>query len=143
MSYTDASAMTVRPGYFLDVAPMISALQFQPTDFELSHGWLRHVPSSHRFKFDKKGRVTIDARCECSGQSVRHEQSDELFQAFTGWRQHYWQPLQIDREFASHFKSPNAWVRLFRDIRMAWRRFRRREEPVTVPAEALAMVPAE
>lgn len=143
MSYTDVSTTAARPGYFLDVAPMISALQFQPTDFELSHGWLNHVPSRHRFKFDKKGQVTIDARCDCSGQSVSREQGDQLFHAFTGWRQHYWPPLQIDREFASHFKSPNTWVRLFRDIRMAWRRFRRREEPVTVPVEALAMVPAE
>jgi len=70
MSYTDVSTTAARPGYFLDVAPMISALQFQPTDFELSHGWLNHVPSRHRFKFDKKGQVTIDARCDCSGQSV-------------------------------------------------------------------------
>ena len=31
---------------FLDVSPMISALRFQPTDFEYAHGRLRHVPSS-------------------------------------------------------------------------------------------------
>ncbi|CAX24228.1 protein of unknown function [Methylorubrum extorquens DM4] len=143
MSYTDVSPTTARQGYFLDVAPMISALQFQPTDFEFSHGWLQHIPSRHRFKFDKKGQVTIDARCDCSGQSIKREQGDPLFQAFTSWRQYYWQPMLIDREFASHFKTPNAWVRLLRDVRMAWRRFRHRAEPVSIPAEAMAMVPAE
>ena len=28
----------------LDVSPMISALRFQPDDFEFKHGWLHHVP---------------------------------------------------------------------------------------------------
>ncbi len=50
----------------LDVAPMISALRFQPSDFEFAHGWLNHVPSRHRFQFDRKGRVTIDAPCGCA-----------------------------------------------------------------------------
>lgn len=143
MSYTDVSTRPAQPADFLDVTPMISALQFQPSDFELSHGWLKHVPSRHRFTFDKEGRVTIEARCDCSGQSISRAQGEQLFQALTSWRQYYWQPLQINREFASHFSKPNAWVRLFRDIRMAWRRFRRRAEPVTLPADALAMVPAE
>jgi hypothetical protein len=142
MSYTDAKSLA-RPSRFLDVAPMISALQFQPTDFEFTRGWLKHVPSRHRFKFDKNGRVTIDARCDCSLQSVNAEQGDQLFRAFTSWQQHYWRPLEIDREFAEHFRSPNAWVRLSRDIRMAWRRFRRRAAPITLPAEAVSMVPAE
>jgi len=144
MSYTDVGSIAGHT-YFLDVRPMISALQFQPTDFELSHGWLKHVPSRHRFKFDSKGRVTIDARCDCAGQAVSREQGEQLYRAFTAWQQFYWRPHAIDREFASHFERPNAWVRLFRDIRMAWRRFRRREEPATLPAEALAMitVPAE
>jgi hypothetical protein len=143
MSYTDAGAIIGRSEYFLNVAPMISALQFQPTDFEYSGGWLKHVPSRHRFQFDKKGRVTIDARCGCAGQSVNAEQGDQLYKAFTSWRQYYWQPLQIDREFADHFRQPNAWVRLFRDVRMAWRRFRGQAAPVTLPAEAVKMVPAE
>jgi hypothetical protein len=127
----------------IDVAPMISALQFQPTDFELSSGWLKHAPSRHRFKFDKKGRVTIEARCDCSGRPVRADQADQLFHAFKAWRQFYWEPLQIDREFASHFEKPNAWVRLFRDIKMALRRFVGTAQPVTLPADAVAMVAAE
>ena len=143
MSLTDVSVTATRSNNFLDLTPMISALQFQPTDFEFSRGWLTHVPSRHRFEFDNKGRVTIDARCDCSGQSIRREQNDQLFRAFSAWKQSYWRPLEINREFASHFKRPSPFVRLVRDIRMAWRRFRGRAAPITVPAEAFAMVPAE
>jgi hypothetical protein len=62
---------------------------------------------------------------------------------FKTWRQFYWQPMETNREFAAHFKEPNAWVRLFRDIRMAWRRFRREVEPVRIPIEAVSATPAE
>ena len=117
---------------FLDVSPMISALRFQPTDFEYARGWLRHVPSRHAFRFDRKGGVTIEAQCGCAGLNVRQEQADDLFATFNAWRENYWRQLETDREFASHFRKPNAWVRLLRDIRMAWRRFRSRAEPVTV-----------
>lgn len=141
MTCTDFRPITARPG--LDVTPMISALQFQPTDFELSHGWLKHVPSHHRFKFDDKGRVTIEAHCNCSSRPVTRDHSDQLFQAFASWRQYYWEPLRIDREFASHFRTPNAWLRLFRDIRMAWRRFRGQTDPITLPATATTFVAAE
>jgi hypothetical protein len=128
----------------LDVAPMISALRFQPSDFEYAHGWLNHVPSRHRFQFDRKGRVTIDAPCGCASLSIRPEQADELHSMFNVWRRTYWQPLEINREFASHFEEPNAWMRLFRDIRMAWRRFRRQADPVRIPADALpSATPAE
>jgi hypothetical protein len=122
---------------------MIAALRFQPSDFEYAHGWLNHVPSRHRFQFDRRGRVTIDALCGCAAMSVRPEQADELHTMFKTWRQFYWQPLEQNREFASHFKEPNAWVRLFRDIRMAWRRFRRDVEPVRIPIEAVSATPAE
>ena len=63
---------------YLDVSPMISALRFQPDDFEFKHGWLHHVPSRHRFQFDRMGRVTIDALCGCASLSVKPEQTDEL-----------------------------------------------------------------
>ena len=143
MAYTNVSSLSAR-SYSLNIAPMISALRFQPADFEYERGWLRHVPSRHRFQFDRSGRVTIDARCDCSGQRVSCEQGEELYVAFNSWRQFYWQPLQIDREFASHFRTPNAWVRLFRDIRMAWRRFRGRANPVSAPLEAMTtMISAE
>ena len=137
-----APGLTMR---YLDVSPMISALQFQPGDFEYAHGWLHHVPSRHRFQFDRQGRVTIDALCGCTAMSIKPEQADELVSMFKTWRQQYWQPLETNREFASHFKKPNGWVRLMRDMRMAFRRFLRREEPVVVPVEGLAAsaTPAE
>ena len=76
--------------------------------------------------------------------SIRPEQTDELVSMFKTWRQYYWQPLETDREFASHFRKPNAWARLFRDVRMAFRRFLRRDEPVSIAMEGLAeATPAE
>jgi hypothetical protein len=141
MEYALGSGNSLRQ---LDVAPMISALRFQPSDFEYAHGWLNHVPSRHRFQFDRKGGVTIDALCGCASLSIRPEQADELHSMFKIWRQNYWHPLEINREFASHFEEANAWVRLFRDIRMAWRRFRRQADPVRIPADALpSATPAE
>jgi hypothetical protein len=136
----------IAPGFglrHLDVAPMITALRFQPSDFEYAHGWLNHVPSRHRFQFERNGRVTIDAHCGCAILSVRPEQADELHSMFKVWRQDYWIPLETNREFAAHFAEPNAWVRLIRDIHMAWRRFRRDTEAVTVPVEAVSATPAE
>ena len=130
-----ASGRTAR---YLDVSPMISALRFQPEDFEYAHGWLDHVPSRHRFQFDRIGRVTIDAMCGCASLSVKPEQNDELFAMFKTWRREYWMPLETNREFASHFRTPNAWVRLFRDMRMALRRFLRRERPASIPVDELA-----
>jgi hypothetical protein len=131
---------------YLDVSPMISALRFQPDDFEFKHGWLHHVPSRHRFQFDKLGRVTIDALCGCASLSVKPEQTDELVTMFKTWRSEYWMPLETNREFASHFRKPNAWVRLFRDVRMAFRRFLRREAPASIPVDDVVVArttPAE
>lgn len=131
-------------GRYLDVSPMISALRFQPGDFDYAHGWLNHVPSRHRFQFDRLGRVSIEANCGCANLSVRPEQTDELAAMFKTWRQEYWLPLETDREFASHFGKPNAWVRLFRDVRMAFRRFLRHGEPVGPAMDGLGeAMPAE
>ena len=75
--------------------------------------------------------------------SVRPEQKDELFAMFRTWRSDYWTPLETNREFASHFAAPNAWVRLYRDIRMAFRRFLRSEQqPAGLPVPDLAQVSA-
>ena len=123
---------------YLNATPLIDALRFQPEDFELKHGWLSHAPSRHRFQFERSGKVTIEADCNCSAMSIRPEQTEELIQTFHTWRTGYWVPSETNREFASHFAKPNAWVRLIRDIRMAFRRFVRREEPTGLPADALA-----
>ena len=123
---------------YLNASPLIDALRFQPEDFELKHGWLTHAPSRHRFQFDRKGRVTIEANCSCANMSIRPEQQEDLTAMFQTWRSEYWVPMQTNREFASHFAAPNAWVRLARDIGIAFRRFFRREKPAGLPADALA-----
>ena len=143
MNYANVPPALMRPTHHLDVAPMISALQFQPADFEYKQGQLRHIPSRHDFLFDRSGRVTIDAFCRCAGRSISSEQGEQLFTAFKAWKEFYWLPLEIDREFASHFRAPNRWVRLYREMRMAWLRFTGRADPVSLPAEVMPAVPAE
>jgi hypothetical protein len=130
---------------YLDASPMISALRFQPGDFEFSHGSLFHVPSKHRFHFDRRNNVSIEARCGCAMLEMNPEQREELAATFRTWRHEYWTPVETNQEFASHFEAPSALGRLFRDIRMAFRRFRRRE-PVALSADAqtpVAASPAE
>jgi hypothetical protein len=61
----------------------VLALRFQPSDFEYAHGWLPHVPSRHRFQFERKGRVTIDALCGLRG-SEDHSMRTFAFFPFTG-----------------------------------------------------------
>jgi hypothetical protein len=129
------------PQWFLDLSPMIDALRFQPADFEYSDGWLEHVPNRHRFCFNQHRGVAIDAACGFAGQPIRQDQARQLFETFVEWRADYWRPLQASREFASHFRTPGAWVHLFRDVRMAWSRFRGRGKPVALPPrEASAIV---
>ena len=142
MAYADFQYPATRVVRYLDASPLIEALRFQPEGFELRHGWLNHAPSRHRFRFDKLGRVTIEANCGCASMSVGPEQTEELVSMFKIWRSEYWVPLETKREFASHFAAPNAWVRLFRDIRMAFRRFARREQPAALPIGEVAPVSA-
>jgi hypothetical protein len=138
-----APGQTVR---HLDVSAMISALRLQPGDFEYTHGSLHHVPSRHRFQFDRVGRVAIDAACGCATMTIKPEQTDELVGMFKTWRHDYWIPLETNREFAAHFSKPNAWGRLMREIRMVFRRFVRLENPVTLLVTTVPMpsaTPAE
>lgn len=131
---------------YLNATPLIDALRFQPEDFELKNGWLSHTPSRHRFQFERSGKVTIEANCSCAAMSIRPEQKEELISMFQTWRNEYWIPLETNLEFSSHFAKPNAWVRLFRDIRTAFRRFIRREERPSIPVDVLAparAIPAE
>ncbi len=83
MTYIDTSN-TIARRYYLNVAPMIAALQFQPTDFELKHGWLNHVPSRHRFSFDRAGNVTIDARCGCAQRPRQYRAKRRAFPRLYG-----------------------------------------------------------
>jgi hypothetical protein len=91
---------------------MMVSLRTCPEEFELSGDWLNHIPSRHQFRFDPDGRVQIHAACNCAQLSVRAEQERELLASFSDWQTHYWRPMQINREFASHF-PPRSRVRQF------------------------------
>jgi hypothetical protein len=101
---------------YLDVSPMISSLRRAPDEFEVIRGALHHFPSRHKFRFDPEGRVTVDALCDCAMLAVRHEQEQELHDAFQQWQAAYWRPLEINKEFASHFRRPNALQRVYRKL---------------------------
>lgn len=126
----------------LDMSPMIDALKFQPSDFELKRGWLTHLPSRHRYRFDRLGRITIDAHCGCAALHARREQEPELAAAFDHWRVDYWAIVETNREFASHFAPVGRLRRFARDLRLAFRRLLRGNDD-QAPARAPVLTPAE
>lgn len=91
---------------YLNVSPMISALRTSPEQFEFSGGSLHHIPSRHSFHFAPSGKVTIYARCGCASMSIQHDQEVDLIGAFRQWVESYWRPIEVNREFASHFNQP-------------------------------------
>lgn len=88
---------------YLDVSPMMTALRTTPQEFELASGWLHHIRSRHSFRFSPSDEVEIHAGCDCAMLAVRPEQERQLAACFREWQSNYWAPLQINREFASHF----------------------------------------
>jgi hypothetical protein len=94
---------------YLDVSPMMGALRTMPQEFELANGWLHHIRSQHSFRFSHGFRlgandhIEIRASCDCALLAVRPEQEPQLAACFREWEASYWAPLQINREFASHF----------------------------------------
>ena len=128
---------------YLDVSPMLISLRTTPEEFEIKEGWLRHIPSRHDFRFDPEGNVRMRAQCNCTELAVRAEQSQELSTAYGQWESHYWRPLLINREFASHFRrSPLRQVLV--DI-TGWLHRRLREQPErhAHSGEVTALHPAE
>ena len=127
---------------YLDISPMISALQSCPDAFEFSNGELHHIPSRHRFSFDSRHQVRVDASCGCSLLQVCADQQPALYEAFRNWRTNYWRAIEINREFASHFAPPSrlrAWLikmtaRLHRAVSFQGR-MRNSESFIKVPAE--------
>lgn len=95
---------------YLDASPMISALKSDPVAFEFSDGYLHHIPSRHRFNFDVGRDVRVHADCGCSLLRITKDQQFALHDAFQEWRSSYWRPIEINREFASHF-APRSWLR--------------------------------
>ena len=125
----------------LDMRPMIDALRFQPSDFELKGGWLTHLPSRHRYRFDRQGLLSIDADCGCAVLRARADLQADLATAYDSWRVDYWAIVETNREFASHFAPVGRLRRFARDVRLAWRRLvARRPEPATGLA---VLAPAE
>jgi hypothetical protein len=122
---------------YLDVSPMITALRERPDEFDMKHGWLRHTPSRHRYKFDSHGNVLFDTTCSCAMLSIRDEQTRQLHTAFTAWHQAYWQPLMINRQFASHFRPPGFWRRLYRRLLSSLRGQRQHRLPENVSPVAI------
>ena len=95
---------------YLDLSPAISALRARPEEFEFSGDTLHHLSSRHRFRFDSAGDVQIDALCDCSLLRAPPEQGKAFHAAYREWHASYWRPLEINREFASHFE-PTLWRR--------------------------------
>lgn len=128
---------------YLDVSPMTVALRTAPEQFEVNHGWLHHIPSRHDFMFDGGGRVQIRAQCNCAMLSVKSEQEGELYGAYREWQAGYWRPLQINREFASHFAPPSPVRRILINLTAGLHRWllrwghrrHRHDEGAMVPAE--------
>jgi hypothetical protein len=95
---------------YLDLSPAISALRARPEEFEFSNDTLHHLGSRHRFRFPSEASVVIHADCDCSLLEASQEQTRIFHEAYREWHTSYWRPLEINREFASHFELP-VWRR--------------------------------
>ncbi len=89
---------------YLDVSPLMASLRTHPEEFDFKGEWLRHIPSRHSFKFEPSGRVQIRAECNCAFLAIHPQQERQLSDIFQSWHVNYWRPLEINREFASHFR---------------------------------------
>jgi hypothetical protein len=94
----------------LDLSPAITALCARPAEFEFSNDTLHHLGSRHGFRFQSDDSVEIHAECGCSLMNASHEQMKLFHAAYREWYASYWRPLEINREFASHFELP-LWRR--------------------------------
>ena len=97
---------------YLELAPLITAIRSRPEEFEFSNDTLHHVRSRHRFRFLSDDDMEIDAACDCSLLRASKEQTRVFHAAYREWHASYWRPLEINREFASHFAPPSVWRRL-------------------------------
>ena len=128
---------------YLDVSPMMVALRTMPEEFEIKEGWLHHFPSRHSFVFDQEGQVRIRAECNCAFLAVQTDQSRELFSAYKSWQTNYWQPLLINREFASHFHRSPLRNMLIRFTAWLHHRLMQRRHADTPVGQIGAVYPAE
>lgn len=96
---------------YLELAPAITAIRSRPEEFEFSNNTLHHVRSRHSFRFLSDDDVQIHAACDCSSLRASPEQTKVFHAAYREWHASYWRPLEINREFASHFGPPPVWRR--------------------------------
>jgi hypothetical protein len=97
---------------YLELAPAITAIRSRPEEFEFSNDTLYHARSRHRFRFVSEDDMQIHADCDCSFLRASREQTKAFHTAYREWHSSYWRPLEINREFASHFAPPSAWRRV-------------------------------
>lgn len=121
---------------YLELAPAITAIRSRPEEFEFSNDTLHHLRSRHRFRFLSEDDLRIEAACDCSILRASPEQAKAFHSAYREWHASYWRPLEINREFASHFDPPPIWRRfaiwLLRRL-LAW------PQPVKAPSLHTAM----
>src|SRR6266567_3014440 len=96
---------------YLELAPLITAIRSRPEEFEFSNDTLHHVRSRHLFRFVSDDNMEIHAACDCSFLRASKEQTRVFHAAYREWHASYWRPLEINREFASHFE-PALWRRV-------------------------------
>jgi hypothetical protein len=113
---------------YLDLTPMLQAMRARPSEFDMQASYLRHIPSQHLLTFNIWGNAVVHAGCDCAMLQVSREQSDEMKAALSAWKVVYWEPrlaeiaaekraVQINREFALHFRPPGLWRRFFARLR--------------------------
>jgi len=107
---------------YLDLAPAITTIRSRLEDFEFSNNTLHHLSSRHRFRFSSDGDVQVDAACDCSMLRISREQGKAFHAAYREWYATYWRPIEINREFASHFRRPNLAQRVLRRLMARIRR---------------------
>ena len=95
---------------YLELSPAIAALRARPEEFELAGETLHHVSSRHRFRFLSDDELEIHADCGCVFLKASQEQTTAFHAAYQEWHTSYWQPLETNRRFASHFE-PVLWRR--------------------------------
>src|SRR5258708_3988566 len=77
---------------YLDLTPMLQAMRARPGEFEMQDFYLRHVPSQHLLTFNIWGKAQVHARCDCAMLEVSSEQSGELTDAISAWKDVNWPP---------------------------------------------------
>lgn len=94
---------------YLDLSPVIIAIRERPDEFEMIRGNLHHRSSRHSFQFRQDGELRVLADCDCALLMTRPEEAATFKSAFDGWHASYWRAVEINREFASHFRRRRGW----------------------------------